>query len=443
MLRLLLESTHHLDYEQLLEPFKHLRFEECHFYGNRQLWNTWDTALGYTRCIFHSDWQVSDTEAFWGTEALFDRCEFRREVMLAGHGRDVVFLEKLGAIFQNCRLQELRLESLRLEADLFRNSREIPFQIKALTITDSVLAGKLIIDNIKSMDNLRLTSTRFENKFAMINCECDTFTIKNTNFDGLADFYQSQFENFRIQKTIFRDFSGFEGCCFGKTPAPKARIVLRYVTFYSFINFRSAIFNQALDLRNTNRQQQPNFLDAKFSQVAAEGTDRETFRVIKHSFDAVGNHIEANKYFAYEMQAYQRELSNEARKGGSKNCRERALLWWNGFASNHGQDYLRALGLLTLAVAINAFVLANHKYQWFVLPECLQAPLWQLAAFGNGLANGFLPLRALLGDDLAPLALWVLFAAVVISTLTWHVLVAAGGMVGGEVSLQLKDCSRW
>lgn len=419
------DSEHRWNYEQLVEPIKHLHFEECHFYGNRLLWNTWDMASRYSRCVFYNDWQVSETEAFWGTEVLFDHCEFRREVLLAGHGPDVVFLEKLGAIFQNCSLQELRLESLRLEADLFRNSMEIPFQINALATNDCVLAGKLTIDNIKSMDHLRLTSTQFENKFAMINCECDTLTIKNTNFDGLADFYQSQFENVRIQKSIFRDFAGFEGCCFGKTPTHLARIVLRYVTFYSFINFRSAIFNQALDLRNTNRQQQPNFLDAKFSKMAAKGTDRETFRIIKHSFDAVGNHIEANKYFAYEMQAYRRELGSDARQGGRKNRRERILLALNGFVSNHGQDYLRAFSLLALAVAINAVVLANHEYQWFVLPESLQAPLWKLAALGNGLANGFLPLRALLGDDLAPLALWVLFAAVVISTLTWHLLVAA------------------
>ena len=114
------------------------------------------------------------------------------------------------------------LEDLRLEADLFRNSREIPFQIKALTITDCVIAGKLIIDNIKSMDHLRLTSTRFENKFAMINCECDTFTIKNTNFHGLAIFISRNLNVFEFKNRYFGTLPGLRTVVLVRRLQPKS-----------------------------------------------------------------------------------------------------------------------------------------------------------------------------------------------------------------------------
>lgn len=75
--------------------------------------------------------------------------------------------------------------------------------------------------------------------------------------------------------------------------------------------------HQATD-KNTNFKRLADFYSsqfAHFSDLAAERTDRETFRIIKHSFDAVGNHIEANKYFAHEMQACRRELRKDAKEG--------------------------------------------------------------------------------------------------------------------------------
>lgn len=120
---------------------------------------------------------------------------------------------------------------------------------------------------MKGIQSLELISTVFNKKFALINCSCTAVDINNTNFDGLADFYESRFEKLRIQKSIFRDFAGFEDCHFGMMGAGTKKIVLNYVTFYSFINFRSAVFNQPLDLRNTNRQQQPNFLDVRVGSI--------------------------------------------------------------------------------------------------------------------------------------------------------------------------------
>jgi len=79
---------------------------------------------------------------------------------------------------------------------------------------------------------------------------------------------------------------------------------------------------------------------------------------------------------------------------------------------------------LLAAIAVNAAVLANHAHQWLLLPYLVQNALWSVAAVFNGFANGVLPLRSLLWEELESLAFWVLLATVAISTFTWHLLVA-------------------
>ena len=419
------DSGQKWDYQLLLAPLYCVQFEDCTFYGHSLLHDAPRQALRFARCTFHNEWWVSNTESYWTNVALFENCIFEHRVLMKGHGNGSSFLDEFEAVFENCKLRELYVSDLGLEPQLFRNSVETPSELQQLTIIDSIICRKFSIDNIKGMKSFELRSTEFEKKFAMIACDCAALVIKNTNFNGLADFYQSRFQRFLVQKSIFRDFAGFEECVLGKENNPEQKnITLKHVSFYSFLNFREAHFNQTLDLRATNRMQEPNFLDAEFSPTARAHTDRETFRIIKHSFDAVGNRIEANKYFAHEMQAYRRELKTPAGRKKPGNCRERFLLALNAAVSSHGQDYGKALAWLLAAVAINAVVLANHQYQWWLLPEPIQNGLWNITTVANGFANGFLPLRSLLGDDLQPLAFWVLIAMVTISTLTWHVLVA-------------------
>lgn len=407
------------DYESLLLCLPRIRFADCEFYCV-SLFHEQEFDASFRGCKFHSGWKISAATAIEQGQSLFCNCCFMREVELVGgeHGNSPI--TNYDAVFSECDIASLMVHNVTLDTKLFAK----PMKLGQLSLKKSVIRKKLALDSIKEMTSLKLISTVLKNRFTMRACECNSVDIKNTIFEGLADFYKSEFQDVKIEKSTFQGSALFEGCRFGAESPSGATIVLRYVTFSSFINFRDAKFNKALDLRNTNRQQQPNFLDAEFSEVAASNTDRETFRIIKHSFDAVGNHIEANKYYAHEMQAYRRELAQTAKRGGSKNRRERFLLTINSVISNHGQDYFRALAWLLVAIAVNAAVLANFRYQWFLLPESIQAGLWKLAAWLNRFADGFLPLRSLLADDLVPLAFWILVATVVISTLTWHVLVA-------------------
>lgn len=412
------------DYRALLTCIPKIYFVRCHFY-NDGLPDASGAYISFSECTFYADWRISEAQAAGDIGPLFDQCCFKQKVELTPDERGMSPLMGYTSVFSGCELNELVLDGVTLDIPLFPPLAEKGMRLARLELKNCTLQQKLMIHNLKGVKSITFVSTVFENKFAMLRCQCEKFFAEDTNFNGLTDFYKTRFDDFQMEKSIFREFAGFEKCTFGLVGAvSKSPVTLRYVTFYSFINFRAAYFNQALDLRDTNSQQQPNFLDAEFSDTAKKTTDRETFRIIKHSFDAVGNRIEAHKYFAYEMQAYRRELKASKAKKKPGNRRERILLALNAAISSHGQDYGKALAWLLAAVAINAVVLANHQYQWWLLPEPIQNFLWNIAAVANGFANGFLPLRSLLGDELQPLAFWVLIAMVIISTLTWHVLVA-------------------
>ena len=129
------------------------------------------------------------------------------------------------------------------------------------------------------------------------------------NFKKLFDAYSSKFKTFKVQRSIYEDFTGFEKCEFGIAgDKEKLRVEFEYVTFLNFTNFRKAKFFNGLDIEHTNLKESPNFLNA---EINFENTNRETYRIIKHSFDKIGNQLEANKYFSYEMKKYKEELKKE------------------------------------------------------------------------------------------------------------------------------------
>lgn len=416
------------DYHCLFAPIESLHFIDCHFYDEQifteNIAGRVFSKACFTGCTFHNDWHVTEGAAPKSNPVLFDRCHFKKNVII--DGLKVYSFSGSGytSIFKNCHLNHVSIKSALIDIELFEYSKEQPANLKSIKTKNCTFDAKLTLANIKGVDSIEFSSTVFNKKCALINCQISKATIKNTNFNQLVDFYSSEFDQLYLQKSIFEDFVGFEKCQFGaKTSTSTEAIMLNYVTFYSFINFRNAAFNQPLDLRNTNRKEQPNFLDARFSASAAQNTDRETFRIIKQSFDAVGNRIEANKYFAQEMQAYRRELKKEAKEGNGSHWRERLLLWVNATASKHGQDYWRATLWFVAVIGMTALVIANDTYQWFIAPPQVQYWLQFIAGPLNGFALGFLPLTTVF-EGREHLAFFLFLATLSLSGITWHLLVA-------------------
>lgn len=412
-------------YAELLGLFPALHFIDCRFICE-PLPLGYGTHSRFEDCTFDLPWRVEEGSGPGQEHVLFDRCRFEQGITLVGNELGQAPVNAAQAFFRDCTIRGgLQLKHMATDIPVFANTLDEKISIDRIRIEHCELGGRFTLAGTFPIVDISLTSTVFRDKFAFIHCRIERFSAKNTNFNGLADFYQSTFTGFRIFKSIFRDFAGFESCCFGVAGKLDNRITLRYVTFYSFTNFRSAAFYLPLDLRSTNRREPPNFLDATFSHHARHRTDRETFRIIKHSFEAVGNRIEANTYFAYEMEAYRRELRATARRDGHRQrFWERLLVTLNFALSRHGQSYWQPLMWLLACGAMVALQQANWQHGWLTWPEAAANVVTPLAATLNAWASGmviFRPLYAAFPGQEA----FTLLMAVLLSTCLWHFLVAA------------------
>ena len=185
-----------------------------------------------------------------------------------------------------------------------------------------------------------------------------------------ADFHSTKFKNFNIKEVSFSALTVFEKCEFLNKKAE-----FNYVNFKNNTTFRDSKFPKGLDLRNINAKvENLNFLNINIKE---EGTDRESFRIIKSSFDKVGNHIEANKFFALEMKAYKKELRF------MKNPFKFIMFCLNNGISNFGQNYIRPLVLIILTAIIYYFI-----SKFIFLPKFL-----------NDFAKAILPIAKFLPTD--------------------------------------------
>ncbi len=111
----------------------------------------------------------------------------------------------------------------------------------------------------------------------------------------------------------------------------------RETNFIGNVNFLLFHSKDELDLSNTVFEGQSNFL-----KINVNIKNRETARIIKDSFEQQNNIIEANKFYAIEMQKREEELKP------SKNFFEWLVFKTHGLASNHSQDWTLSLGWIIL-----------------------------------------------------------------------------------------------
>lgn len=248
--------------------------------------------------------------------------------------------------------------------------------------------------------SINIISSKFESKFEVKNRVIKYFKFENSNIKGIFDIFNSRIMKAKFLKCIFYDFAGFEEVEFGVTEEEVSNIVLnsnekesdikknyltvfKYATFMDFSSFRGTRFSSGLDFSKTNLKDTPNFLNV---YVDPKNTNRETFRIIKNSFDDAGNKIEANRFFVKEMNAYQRELiktrdkevgyiknlknsgkNNEVRlykssKGYKSSQRARWVFNINSFTSEFGGNYMRPISLLIFSAIVYTAITLWHKH---------------------------------------------------------------------------------
>ncbi|WP_333954432.1 hypothetical protein [Psychrobacter sp. S4(2024)] len=267
-----------------------------------------------------------------------------------------------------------------------------------------------------TISNISIIDSKFESKFEIKSRIIEDFKFENSNVEGIFDSFKSEIIEAYFYKSIFKDFAAFEQVKFGikGNTEEKYTAVFKYTTFESFSNFREAKFYSGLDFERVNLKEQPNFLKAI---VEKDNTNRETFRIIKNSFDDVGNKLEANKFFAEEMAVYKKELDDEGDKW------DRLVYRANEEISDFGRSYIKPSVLLFLSLIIYTSLLSIHEsffehYNYFLHPwvDCLSIQ-------ANEVAKNLLPFSRFLekksGIEFVSLLFYIWFGILI-----WQIVVS-------------------
>lgn len=404
-----------------LSACKKIKFSGCNFNQKEVFIN--GSSIEFYCCTFHCDIEKNFHHNFFKNYSneidVFSECLFEDSILFNG----INFSESnINSLFYNCVFdKQIIIEHSTITFDIFRFYHHIGTppsekidvdkfrKIKHLNIRNCKFEKKFILNNFE-INELYILDSIFQDKLEIKNSQCKKFEFKNSNVEKVSDFFESHFDRFEMRKSIFRDFAGFENTIFGTKEFGKATFT--YVTFMSFANFRGATFNFGLDLSNTNLKESPNFLGIN---ILSYNTNRETFRIIKNSFDKNGNHIEANNYFSKEMKAYKKEKNK---------CLTQLILDLNNGISSFGNNYIKPIMILFVSMLYYNYVLKNQKnlYEYYANFEIFRS-FESCIEFFNNAAKNLLPFSNFLKDrqgiEFISLLFYLWF-----SILIWQIVVA-------------------
>jgi len=393
----LLESN---DYELILNRFKSITFRQCEFKVKSLHLETTEVYF-QQKCIFHADWYIQGLHND-KNGTIFHDCIFKKYIYSSNH-------EVNKKVFHSCTFNKnLEFSGVIFKASIFEGRNT--FKDSNLKLFECTFNEKFILNRV-NLNHFRASDCLFNNKFEFKDNDIRKFQLENTNFKKLVDTFNTNFKNFSIIRCIFDDFVAFENCMFGGHNTT----LFRYATFLSFVNFRKTTFHTGLDIKNINLKESPNFLETK---VAFKGTPRETFRIIKHSFEKIGNNIEANTFFVKEMEKYKEELYKDKKSKKS----DKIILFLNDEISNFGQSYIKPIKWIILTAILFMFVTYahEHNYLYQFSPE-INKTINSLVSKINEFSSSILPFSKFLikGIEFISLIFYIIF-----TSLIWQTIVA-------------------
>ncbi|WP_152974160.1 hypothetical protein [Pseudomonas sp. RIT-PI-r] len=408
-----------------LECFRTIRFTQCIFSVKK-------IPLSFPRvsffdCRFVSEYEVVEMKLrkeFSYDDCLYQKCTFEREVVCVGEDQKERKIIS-NPLFSGCIFSEgIKLKGLELNGYLFDGDTRYPTVVEKIIANDCVFHDATYLNDMDSMGLAEFVSCVFKGKFEFKNNVARELLVDNCNFEKMADFYGGNIFEMTLTKSIFSKFAGFENCIFGllgskdafgqfvSTEKPTGKTVtLRFVTFLEFASFRGAKFKGGLDVEKINTMETPNFHNV---ELDFEGSNRETFRAIKHALDNHGGHIEANSFFALEMKKYKKEMVGR--------WPDRLVYSASKFFSNFGQCYICAVSWISvLSMVFYLLTIAQtHNCLYKIYPE-YNPLISKISDFFNGWASGFLPFKQFLrpGMEFVSLVFSIAFGVLI-----WQVIVS-------------------
>lgn len=428
------------DLKYIFERVKYIKYEKCHFI---MFFYDYIRKSFYYDCVFEEKIIFTEENDFAkassDNEYIFQECKFNGGLSIQNMSVDKKVIER--KIFYECSFKEIYLLGVVFRDEFLYLCDENPydneFSDDPVIYIDSIIISNCVFDkslNINSMniginfeiirkhgyllqvEKMEISDCEFKEHLEIKRASVKSFLIKKTIVHKTFDASSSDFGLFYCNKVSFLDFAIFENSHFGKTGLYRFLYKTDFfdTTFFGFSNFRNTKFKSGLNFSSANLKQEPNFLN---TEINLEGTDRETFRIVKNSFEKNNNKIEAGKYHAQEMSAYIDELSFK------KNFWQLVVLYLNKLISRFGQSYTIPFALLVGSVSLYSYLLNSYKkslqFRTYELPYGVEC----IAEWLNTIARNFLPFARFISDKRG-FEFVSLFFYIVFAILVWQIIVA-------------------
>lgn len=415
------DSRDNFNYTTLFRQFEAIHFDNCTFnsVGIGDVKKLNGAKFFFQECQFYKNWHIENLPMLENVNnVVYQQCRFDKGAYAYSDEAVIDPKNKIESqLFNNCNfLEELSFYRMEINAPIFSNTDDEHTKIEMLSFQGCTInANAKVILNNCSIDSFKAEDTVFNSKFEFKENEVKKFEVTNSNFFEIVDAYKTKFGKFVVFKSIFKDFTGFERCEFGEEHNDSKELmpIFMFATFLSFVTFRSAKFYGGLDMEHINLKEAPNFLNAKINPI---NSNRETFRIIKNSFDKVGNHIEANKFFVFEMQKYEDELKCTNKR------QERIILFLNKWISEFGQNYMRPIFLMAVVAAVYYSLECGYEHNTlYKIYTPANELIQSVSDMVNGVARAILPISKFLkeGMEFVSLIFYIIYASLI-----WQTVVA-------------------
>ncbi len=408
------------DYEKVLKKYKQIHFDNCKFHANSisldgtqvffqdcvfiNCWSLYnysilknDNSIIYQDCIFEDDvssWIKDDRTKTNYTERQFGGCIFAKSLTLENMIADK-------QIFCDYEYTQEGEENKKMIGTLIK--------IEKCVFSDWFTFSNYDIKRVIIIDSI---FNKFEFKYNNV----QTLEIKNCNFDKISDFFSTSVKSLFLFKSIFNKFTGFECCRFGEKSSNKKEHLahFQFVTFLDFVNFRNTVFDSGVDLRSINTIQPANFYNC---QINSNTTDRESYRIIKNSFELQGNKLDANKFFSLEMRQHREEL-----RGVTGKWQEKLVFHLNHFISDFGQSYVKPICFILLLSMLYEGIEYAYINNWlYKIYPLANEYISKGPDLFNNLAKNVFPFKQVLTKGMESVSL---VFSVFYSILVWQTIVA-------------------
>lgn len=410
----------------ITEQFDRVVFESCFFGCNAVVSES--HKYYYKKCLFNGDLTIKaslmyldegtkedkdkdkdkkcDTLFLYEESYRYYNCKFLGDVNITNNYNynENINNDYIGFnIFEECdfrkniSIKNIRMNGVFINVKSETNNKidEDKFTFNEILILDCNFDSSFKINGLEKkyegcpikIEKITIKNTKFKSKFELKNAIVKNIDFNNSNVNGIFDVYQSSFIKAKFYKSIFEDFAAFEYVVFGNEEKENITDFI-YTTFKDFSNFRNTRFKSGLNFSSANIKQEPNFLNTDINLL---GTDRETLRIIKNSFEKVNNKIESNRFFIYEMIRYRKEVSSDVEESVNFlklffrvvfSCNEYVLniigsghvfknimstfskkfvLSSNYYISRFGESYIQPFIIFLFSISVYTGILKVHK----------------------------------------------------------------------------------